>query len=278
MSNMDKAFFTEKCKTIRCLIMEGIASIGSGHIGGCLSCVEALTVLRYKLMQGLDPKDPHKEGRDRLVISKGHAGPTMYAILADQGYYPMEWITTLNRLNTNLPSHTDMNHTPGIDMTAGSLGQGIACAVGLAYGSKLKKDGATIYCLVGDGESQEGEVWEAAHIAAAKGLSNLICMTDYNKLQIDGTVEEVSGLAPLGEKWKAFNWNVYDVDGHDTDAIAAAVLQAKKDGAENGRPSMIILNTIKGKGVSFAEAKGAACHHFAITQEEFEIAKKEIMG
>ena len=179
MSNMDKAFFTEKCKTIRCLIMEGIASIGSGHIGGCLSCVEALTVLRYKLMQGLDPKDPHKEGRDRLVISKGHAGPTMYAILADQGYYPMEWITTLNRLNTNLPSHTDMNHTPGIDMTAGSLGQGIACAVGLAYGSKLKKDGATIYCLVGDGESQEGEVWEAAHIAAAKGLSNLICMTDY---------------------------------------------------------------------------------------------------
>ena len=277
MNNMDKAFFDEKCKTIRKLIMEGIASIGSGHVGGCLSCVEALCVLRYKMMEGLDPKDPKKEGRDRLVISKGHAGPTMYAILADQGYFPLDWITTLNKLGTHLPSHTDMNHTPGIDMTAGSLGQGIACAVGLAYGAKLKNDGATIYCLVGDGESQEGEVWEAAHIAAAKKLGNLICMTDYNKLQIDGPVEKVSGLAPLDAKWRAFNWNVYEVaDGHDTDQIEAAVTLAKAEGKKNGRPSMIILNTIKGKGVSFAEEAGFACHHMAVSPEQLVQAEKEI--
>ena len=277
MNNMDKAFFDEKCKTIRKLIMEGIASIGSGHVGGCLSCVEALCVLRYKMMEGLDPKDPKKEGRDRLVISKGHAGPTMYAILADQGYFPLEWITTLNKLGTHLPSHTDMNHTPGIDMTAGSLGQGIACAVGLAYGSKLKQDDATVYCLVGDGESQEGEVWEAAHIAAAKHLGNLICMTDYNKLQIDGPVEKVSGLAPLDAKWRAFNWNVYEVaDGHDTDQIEAAVTLAKAEGKKNGRPSMIILNTIKGKGVSFAEEIGFACHHMPVSPEQLVQAEKEI--
>jgi transketolase len=277
MSNMDKAFFDEKCKTIRRLIMEGIQSIGAGHVGGCLSCVEALSVLRYKMMQGLDPKDPKREGRDRLVVSKGHAGPTMYAILADQGYFPMDWICTLNKLGTHLPSHTDMNATPGIDMTAGSLGQGIACAVGLAYGSKLKGDGATIYCLVGDGESQEGEVWEAAHIAAGKNLGNLVCMTDYNKLQIDGPVEQVSGLAPLADKWKAFNWNVFEVaDGHDTDEIESAVILAKAAGKANGKPSMIILNTIKGKGVSFAEEMGFACHHMQVSAAQLEQAKKEI--
>ncbi len=277
MSNMDKAFFTEKCKTVRKLIMESIASIGSGHVGGCLSCVEALSVLRYKMMENLDPANPKAEGRDRLVISKGHAGPTMYAILADQGYFPMEWIGTLNKLGTDLPSHTDMNHTPGIDMTAGSLGQGIACAVGLAYGAKLKGDGATIYCLVGDGESQEGEVWEAAHIAAAKNLGNLICMTDYNKLQIDGTVEQVSGLYPLDAKWKSFNWNVFEVaDGHDTDQIESAVLLAKAAGKANGKPSMIILNTVKGKGVSFAEEIGFACHHIAVSPEQYEQALKEL--
>jgi len=277
MSNMDKAFFTEKCKTIRTLIMEGIASIGAGHVGGCLSCVEALVVLRYKMMEKLDPANPKCEGRDRLVISKGHAGPTMYAILADQGYFPMDWIWTLNKVGTHLPSHTDMNHTPGIDMTAGSLGQGIACAVGLAYGSKLKGDGATIYCLVGDGESQEGEVWEAAHIAASKNLGNLICMTDYNKLQIDGTVEQVSGLHPLDAKWRSFNWNVFEVvDGHDTDEIEAAVLMAKKAGKATGKPSMIILNTTKGKGVSFAEALGAGCHHMSIDADQLEQAKKDL--
>lgn len=277
MNNMDKAFFDEKCKTVRRLIMEGIQSIGSGHVGGCLSCVEALSVLRYKVMRNLDPQDPKREGRDRLVVSKGHAGPTMYAILADQGYFPLEWITTLNKLGTNLPSHTDMNRTPGIDMTAGSLGQGIACAVGLAYGAKLKDDGAYIYCLIGDGETQEGEVWEAAHIAAAKNLGNLICMTDYNKFQVDGPVEQVSGIAPLTDKWKAFNWNVFEVaDGHDTDQIEAAVLLAQAAGKANGKPSMLILNTTKGKGVSFAEAAGYACHHMGVSPEQLQQALSDI--
>ena len=173
----------EIARDIRCDVIHTIGHLGVGHIGGCLSVVELLTVLYFEAMR-VDPKDPKKPGRDRFVCSKGHAGPTVYATLANRGYFDKSMLLTLNRGGTNLPSHCDMNRTPGIDMTTGSLGQGFSCAVGIALGSMLENDGATIYTLIGDGESQEGQIWEAAMFAAAKKLDNLIAFTDYNKLQI----------------------------------------------------------------------------------------------
>ena len=198
-----------------------------GHIGGCLSVVELLTVLYFEAMN-IDPKDPKMPGRDRFICSKGHAGPAVYAALANRGFFDKSMLLTLNQGGTNLPSHCDMNRTPGIDMTTGSLGQGFSCAVGAALGAKLARDGATIYTLIGDGESQEGQIWEAAMFAAAKKLDNLIAFTDYNKLQIDGTVAEVNDVAPLAEKWAAFGWNVIEVeDGNDVEQVSAAVAHAK---------------------------------------------------
>lgn len=273
MSNLDKSFLDAKCKEIRRLLIQELGSIGSGHAGGSLSVVEALVVLHYAVMQGTDPKNPKVEGRDRLVISKGHAGPTLYAILADRGFFPKEELATLNAPNTNLPSHCDMNRTPGVDMTAGSLGQGISCAVGLAMGSKLKKDGATIFAIVGDGESQEGQVWESAMIANQYKLNNLIAFTDYNKLQIDGTVDEVSSLEPITDKWKAFGWNVLNVvDGNDVEQIYDAIICAK----HSDRPSMIILNTVKGKGISAIEKLGGGNHHMVVSPELVAEALQEL--
>ena len=217
----------EICKDIRCDIMTTIGHLGVGHIGGCLSLAELLTVLYFKEMH-IDPKNPKMPGRDRLVCSKGHAGPAVYAALANRGYFDKAELLTLNQSGTHLPSHCDMNLTTGIDMTTGSLGQGFSCAVGVALGSKLEDDGATIYAIVGDGESQEGQIWEAAMFAAAKKLDNLIAFTDYNKLQIDGPVSEVNDIAPLAEKWAAFGWNVIDVeDGNDLDQVEAAIEHAK---------------------------------------------------
>jgi transketolase len=211
--------------------------------------------------------------RDRFVLSKGHAGPALYAVLADKGYFDVSELKTLNKPGTKLPSHCDMLKTRGIDMTAGSLGQGLSCAVGMAKGSKIKKDNAYIYCIIGDGESQEGEVWEAAMTAAHYKLNNLIVFTDSNKLQIEGKVEDILGVQPLDEKWKAFGWNVMSIDGHDVQQINDAIDNAKEC---MDKPTMIILNTIKGKGVSFIEALGAANHHMAITEEQALLALKEL--
>ena len=202
---------------IRCDVLKSIGHLGVGHIGGCLSVVELLSVLYFEAMN-IDPANPKKPGRDRFICSKGHAGPAVYAALANRGYFDRKELLTLNEGGTNLPSHCDMNRTVGIDMTTGSLGQGFSCAVGVALGSKLEEDGATIYTLIGDGESQEGQIWEAAMFAAAKGLDNLIAFTDYNKLQIDDLVAKVNDVAPLAEKWAAFGWNVIEVeDGNDVD-------------------------------------------------------------
>ena len=242
----------EICKQIRRMTLECIGSIGSGHIGGSMSIVELLRVLYFDKMN-VDPKNPKMEGRDRLIVSKGHAGPAVYATLALKGFFPKEWLYTLNRFGTNLPSHCDMNKTPGVDMTAGSLGQGFSCAVGVAIGSKLKKDGATIYAIVGDGESQEGQIWEAAMLGAQKKLDNLIAFTDKNNMQLDGYTDDINSLGDLKAKWRAFGWYTQEIDGHDCEAISAAIDRAK---AKKGKPSMIILDTIKGKGVSFAEAAG----------------------
>ena len=286
-------------KKIRINIVETIHSIGVGHIGGSLSIADVLAVLYGKYMR-VDPSNPQKPGRDRLVCSKGHAGPAMYAVLAEMGYFPKEELQTLNKFDTKLPSHCDMNKTPGIDMTAGSLGQGLSCAVGMALASTLARDGATIYAIIGDGESQEGQIWEAAMFAGNQPLSNLIVFTDYNKLQLDGYTKDINDLDPLTSKWKAFNWNVIELeDGNDIKAIDEAIesakkLQDKRDealkkadaakeaGAEpkfnpaNFKPTMIILNTVKGKGVKEVEGAGTGNHSMTITQELYDSAMAQL--
>lgn len=273
MNKSEEKLLIDKSRHIRYLIVEEIGKLGIGHLGGCLSPVEALVVLYYKEMN-IDAKKPKMEGRDRFIMSKGHAGPAVYAVLADKGYFPVQWLDTLNKPETNLPSHCDMNRTPGIDMTAGSLGQGISCAVGIAKASKIKKDNAKIYFMIGDGESQEGEVWEAAMLACGLKLDNLIGFTDYNKLQIDGSIEEVIGLKDLDKKWDAFGWNVIEVkDGHDVVEIDEAIIKAKNS---KGKPTMIILNTIKGQGVSFVVEKGAGNHNMPISKEQMIEALKEL--
>lgn len=265
------------CKEIRCDLVKSIAHLGVGHIGGCLSLVEALAVLYFGEMN-IDPARPDMEGRDRLICSKGHAGPAVYATLAKRGYFPREDLFTLNQGGTNLPSHCDMNRTIGIDMTTGSLGQGFSCAVGIALGSRLRDDGATIFTIIGDGESQEGQIWEAAMFAAHQKLDNLIGLTDYNKLQIDGLVSEINDVADLSAKWTAFGWNAIEVaDGHDPAEIQAAIRAAKANRGSK-KPTMIILNTVKGKGVSFIIDMGAANHNTPVSVEQGERAIAEIMG
>jgi len=267
----------EVCKDIRCDMLTCIAHLGVGHIGGCLSVVELLGALYFSEMN-IDPANPKMPGRDRFVCSKGHAGPAVYATLANRGYFDKKELLTLNIGGTNLPSHCDMNRTTGIDMTTGSLGQGFSCAVGVALGSKIEDDGATIYALIGDGESQEGQIWEAAMFAASKKLDNLVAFTDYNKLQIDGTVEEVNGLAPLDAKWAAFGWNVINVeDGNDVDAIVAAIRQGKANRG-SGKPTMVILNTVKGCGVQWIVDLGSGNHNTNITEAQAAEAIAVIRG
>ena len=261
----------QHCLDIRCDTLRAIGHLGVGHIGGCLSVIELLTVLYFEDMN-IDPAQPKMPGRDRFICSKGHAGPAVYAALANRGFFPKEMLLTLNQGGTDLPSHCDMNRTPGIDMTTGSLGQGFSCAVGAALGSKLEGDGAVIYTLIGDGESQEGQIWEAAMFAAAKHLDHLIAFTDYNKLQIDDTVAKVNDIAPLADKWKAFGWNVIDVeDGNDLAAVSAAVDRARAN-TGSGRPTMVILNTKKGCGVPAVEAMGAGNHNCPFTEAEADEA------
>lgn len=263
-----------KCIKIRKDILLEIGNLGVGHIGGSLSMVALLVTLYYKHMN-IDPKNPQMEGRDRLIVSKGHSGPAVYAVLADKGYFPYEWLKTLNKPGTNLPSHCDMNRTPGVDMTTGSLGQGFSCAVGVALASKIKKDNATIYTVIGDGESQEGQIWEAAMFAAHHKLSNIIAFTDYNKLQLDGYTSEICEIEPLNKKWESFGWNVIEVkNGNVCSEIDEAICSAKK----SDLPTMIILNTVKGYGISFAENAGTKNHSMSITNEMVEEGLKELGG
>ncbi|MCC8022490.1 MAG: transketolase [Clostridiales bacterium] len=272
MQNFDSRLAADKAREIRRYTMECIGNLGVGHVGGCLSIAEVLSVLYYGAMH-VDPADAKMEGRDRLIVSKGHAGPAVYAALASKGFIDYEDLSTLNQIGTNLPSHCDMNRTNGIDMTTGSLGQGFSCAVGIALGSQIKRDGATIYTIIGDGESQEGQIWEAAMYAAQKGLGNLIAFTDYNKMQIDGTVDEVNSLGDLAAKWRAFGWHVIEVDGHDVDEIYRAVASGKQQDAQ---PTMILLHTVKGKGVSYVEAAGVGNHNMPITAEQLAQARDEL--
>jgi len=264
MQAEQRAYLAERANAIRRLTIEAIGTVGIGHIGGSLSIAELLSVLYFEKMK-IDPANPHKPERDRLVLSKGHAGPALYAALALRGYFDESKLWTLNQPGTDLPSHCDMNRTPGVDMTAGSLGQGISCGVGMALASRLRGYESYVYAVIGDGESQEGQVWEASMAAAHFKLDHLIVFLDHNRLQIDGPVDAVMSLGNPAEKWRAFGFFVQEVDGHDVADISAAVERAK---TASGRPSMIVLHTVKGKGVPFVEAAGAANHNMAISSEQ----------
>ena len=263
----------DTCRRIRGHIVREISGIGVGHIGGSLSIVETLVALYYAVMN-IAPRNPQMEGRDRFVLSKGHAGPALYAVLADRGYFELSMLDTLNKPGTCLPSHCDMILTPGVDMTAGSLGQGFSCAVGMALGSKIKHDRVRVYTAIGDGESQEGQIWEAAMFAAHHKLDNLIAFTDFNNAQISGWVDDVNGIEPLVDKWRAFGFHVIEVrDGNDIRQVLNAIGQAHDT---VGKPTMIILHTIKGKGVSFAEQAGYDNHSMPITEQLKEQALREL--
>ncbi len=247
---------------IRVETLEELAHLGFGHVGGSMSVVELLAVLYGKHMR-VDPKNPKLETRDQLVMSKGHAGPALYATLALLGYFPKEVLHTLNQGGTILPSHCDGNKTPGVDMTTGSLGQGISTACGLALGHRMQGRDCYTYLVMGDGECNEGQVWEGALFAAQFKLDNLIAFVDLNKQQLDGACDDVLYMGDMVDKWTSFGWHVQKVDGHNVDAICAAIDAGK---AQSGKPVMIILDTVKGKGCLLAE-QTFPCHHLAFSAE-----------
>ena len=266
---MKSAQFSKEIRreTLRCL-----HSQGSGHVGGSLSIVDLLAVLYDKHMN-VDPTDPKKEDRDKLVLSKGHAGPALYATLALKGFFPMEWLDTLNKLGTRLPSHVNINLTPGVDMTAGSLGMGLSCACGLALGNKAKGLKNYVYVITGDGELQEGQNWEGAMFAGSKHLDNIIVFVDSNKMQIDGLTKDVLDVEDIEAKFAAFGFATQRVDGHDHKVIDEAIKLAKQ---QKGQPSCIVLDTVKGKGVSFYENMGIGVHSTNVSDEQYALALEEL--
>lgn len=264
--------------TIRKGVIEGTFNAKSGHPGGSLSIAEILAYL-YRVEMNIDPENPKAENRDRLVLSKGHAAPALYAALANRGFFPFEDIKTLRKSDSYLQGHPNMNYVPGVDMSTGSLGQGVSAAVGMALAAKLSGQSFRVYSILGDGEIEEGQVWEAAMFAAAKKLDNLCIVVDNNNLQIDGTVEEVNSPYPIPEKYAAFGWNVIEIDGHSLEEIEDAFTKAKEN---KGAPTAIIAKTIKGKGVSYMEDQvswhGAApnAELYAVAMEELNKAQAEL--
>lgn len=258
------------CKA-RMGIIEGVFNAKSGHPGGSLSCVDIITYLYFNKMN-VDPADPKNEGRDRFVLSKGHAAPALYSVLALKGFFPEEWIKTLRKSDSKLQGHPSIAYTPGVDMCTGSLGQGISAACGMALGAKLGGRDYRVYTVLGDGEIQEGQVWEAAMYASAKKLDNLVAVVDNNNLQIDGTVEEVNSPYPIPEKFAAFGWNVIEINAHCFDEIDEAFKKAEEC---KGKPTAIIAKSVKGKGVSFMENQ-VGWHGTAPNQEQYEQAMSEL--
>lgn len=256
---------------IRIEIIEQVYNANSGHPGGSLSCADILAVLYFNQMN-IDSENPNAKGRDRIVLSKGHCAPALYATLARKGYFDKELLKGFRKVESNLQGHPDMKKVPGVDMSTGSLGQGLSAAVGMAIGSKMEHEGYRVYCLLGDGELEEGQVWEAAMSASKNKLDNLCAIVDYNTLQIDGNVEEVAGLIDIKEKFESFGFNVIEVNGHDIEALIHAFNSAKH---QKDMPSVIIARTIKGKGVSFMEGK-AEWHGKAPNQEQYEEAINEL--
>lgn len=253
-------------------IVTGTHAAGAGHPGGSLSAAEVFTYLYFEEMK-VDPADPKNPDRDRFVLSKGHTAPGLYAVLANRGYFPMEDLVTLRHLGSHLQGHPCMTHTPGVDMSSGSLGQGISAAVGMALSAKLRNKDYRVYTLLGDGEIQEGQVWEAAMFAGAKKLDNLVVIVDNNGLQIDGRIEDVNSPYPIDKKFEAFNFHVIDVaDGNDFEQLDAAFKEAR---ATKGVPTAIIMKTLKGKGVSFMEGQ-AGWHGKAPNDEQYKVAMEEL--
>ena len=271
MNNIDVEELREISKKIRYNIVKMVGLAKSGHPGGSLSATDIVVSLYYKIMNH-DPKNPNKEDRDRFVLSKGHACPVVYAVLAELGYFDKDELWKLRKTGALLQGHPSIK-TPGIEANTGSLGHGISVAVGMALGCRLDKLDNYVYALLGDGECQEGQVWEAAMAASHYKLDNLIAFVDRNRLQIDGNTEDVMSLGDVKEKFKAFGWDVFEIDGHDYIQIIETVEKAKS--MKNGKPKMIVANTIKGKGVSFME-NNAGFHGKAPNDEELEKALSEL--
>ena len=252
-------------------IIEEVYSAKSGHLGGALSIADILTVLYFNQMN-IDEKKPDDPNRDRLVLSKGHASAALYSVLAQKGYFNKELLKTFRKIDSELQGHPDMKRIPGVDMTTGSLGQGLSAAVGMAIASKMDNAGCKIYCIVGDGEIEEGQIWEAAMAASKNKLDNLCVILDNNNLQIDGEIEKVGGMNNITEKFISFGFNTINIDGHNMDSIIDAVTTAKQT---KGKPTIIIAKTIKGKGVSFMENQ-ASWHGKAPSEEEYNSAMEEL--
>ena len=255
----------------RLLGLDAVHTAASGHIGGSLSAIDAITTLYFAVMN-VDPKDPKNPDRDRFVLSKGHCTPALYPVLALRGFFPIEDLKLFRSIKGHYSGHAEMRHVNGVDMSTGSLGQGISAAVGMALGGKLNKKDYRVYAVLGDGEIAEGQVWEAAMSAAKYGLDNLCAVVDVNGLQIDGATKDVMPSEPLDKKFEAFNWNVIKVDGHDYDALLKAFDEAK---ACKGKPTAVLMKTTKGKGVSFMENQ-AGWHGKAPNDEQYEQAKAEL--
>jgi transketolase len=271
MIKAEKIDLQKRACRIRMGVIEGTHSAKCGHPGGSLSIADVLAYLYFKEMN-IDPQDPAKADRDRLVLSKGHAAPALYAALAERGYFPAEDLKTLRHIGSHLQGHPSMKSTPGVDMSTGSLGQGISAACGMALGAKIKGQNLNVYAIVGDGEIEEGECWEAFMLASHYHLANLCVMLDLNHMQIDGTIEQVMNSAPQDKKLEAFNFNVLTINGHDLDEIERAFAAFH---AEQDKPTCIILNTVKGKGVSYMENQ-VGWHGKAPNDAEYRIAMDEL--
>ena len=268
MNNLE---LKKRANDVRKGIVTAVHSAKAGHPGGSLSAADMYTFLYFEEMN-IDPADPKKADRDRFVLSKGHTAPGLYSTLANRGYFPVEDLKTLRKLGSYLQGHPCMQHIPGVDMSSGSLGQGISTAVGMALGAKLDNKDFRVYTLLGDGEIQEGQVWEAAMFAGHRQLDNLVVIVDNNGLQIDGAIDEVCSPYPIDKKFEAFNFHVINIDAHDFDAIRAALNEAKET---KGMPTCIVMHSTKGKGVSFMEGK-AGWHGKAPNDEEYAIAMADL--
>ncbi len=271
MDNATKKFLEKEAVKVRIGIIEGVHSAKAGHPGGSLSCADILTYLYYKELN-IDPQNPDMPNRDRFVLSKGHAAPVLYSTLANRGFFPVDELITLRHYGSKLQGHPDMVKIPGVDMSSGSLGQGISAAVGMALSAKHFGDSFRVYTVLGDGECEEGQVWEAAMFAANKKLDNLVAVVDFNNLQIDGTCDEVNSPSPIDQKFMAFGWEVLTIDGHNFLEIEAAFAKAREI---KGKPVCIVAKTVKGKGVSFMENK-CGWHGKAPNDEEFAVAIGEL--
>ncbi len=271
MNQEKKLELKKTANQVRKGIVTAVHSAKSGHPGGSLSAADMLTYLYFEEMN-IDPADPKNPDRDRFVLSKGHIAPALYSVLANRGYFPVDDLKTLRHTGSYLQGHPDMKHIPGVDMSSGSLGQGLSAAVGMALAAKLDNKSYRVYAMCGDGEIEEGQIWEASMFAAFRKLDNLTVIVDNNNLQIDGSIDEVCSPYPIPEKFAAFGFNVISINGHDFDEIEKAVEEAK---SVKGKPTAIIMSTTKGKGVSFMENQ-CGWHGKAPNDEEFEIAMKDL--